>query len=144
MKKTVLILLICLVGLTFAAQRFNNATGSSGTTMPDIGQSALFADIFPPFGQGYHDLVAVSDWGSDVYLFSNDGDGTFTREYSSGVTSGGAGYYTGDYNNDGFLDLFRASISGGVKLYENNGDGTLTNVAGAAGVAHQPGWNKSC
>ena len=75
------------------------------------------------------------------YLLRNNGDGTFTdvtEQAGLGDTEWGGGCAVGDYNNDGFLDLYVTNY-GPNKLYRNNGDGTFTDVSEAAGVAG-PKW----
>lgn len=80
------------------------------------------------------------------YLYKNNGDGTFTDvTASSGITTN---YYTwgcewGDYNNDGYLDLFISNTTGFNQLFKNNGNGTFTDVAPAVGVAEM-GQSYSC
>ena len=69
-------------------------------------------------------------------LYRNDG-GVFTdvtSEVSVGDTGYGLGCCVGDYNNDGFTDLYVTNYGANV-LYRNNGDGTFTDVADIAGVA---------
>ena len=76
------------------------------------------------------------------YLLHNNGDGTFTdvtEKAHLGDTAWSSGVTVGDYNNDGFLDLYLTNF-GPNKLYRNNGDGTFTEVGEAAGVA-DPHWN---
>ena len=68
-------------------------------------------------------------------LYRNDG-GIFTdvtAEASVGDTGYGLGCCVGDYNNDGFTDLYVTNYGANV-LYHNNGDGTFTDVAEHAGV----------
>ena len=75
------------------------------------------------------------------YLLRNNGDGTFTdvtEQAKLGDTEWGGGVAVGDYNNDGFLDLYVTNY-GPNKLYRNNGDGTFTEVGEKAGVA-DPHW----
>jgi len=70
-------------------------------------------------------------------LYHNNHDGTFTDvTVKSGLTKpcfamGGA---VGDYNNDGWPDLYQTCLGGNI-LYRNNGDGTFTDVTAKAGVA---------
>ena len=69
-------------------------------------------------------------------LYRNDG-GVFTdvtNEAAVGDTGYGLGCCVGDYNNDGFTDLYVTNYGTNV-LYRNNGDGTFTDVADIAGVA---------
>ena len=75
------------------------------------------------------------------YLLRNNGDGTFsdvTAQAHLGDSGWHSGCAVGDYNNDGFPDIYLTSF-GPNKLYRNNGDGTFTDVAEAAGVA-DPHW----
>jgi hypothetical protein len=69
-------------------------------------------------------------------LFRNDGNGQFTDVTESAGLSG-TGYDTGvavgDYDNDGFQDLFVAGVHH-YTLYHNNGDGTFTDVTEKAGL----------
>jgi len=80
-------------------------------------------------------------------LFKNNRDGTFTDvTLAAGVAySGwGQGCCVGDYDNDGFDDLF-VSYFGKNRLYHNNGNGAFTEVAEKAGVATSgKRWNSGC
>ncbi|HEY0795238.1 MAG TPA: CRTAC1 family protein [Acidisarcina sp.] len=75
-------------------------------------------------------------------LYKNNRDGTFTdvTEKAGLLTSGaetgwGNGVCVGDYDNDGFEDLF-VTYFGQNRLYHNNGDGTFTDVAAKAGLTY--------
>ncbi len=69
-------------------------------------------------------------------LFRNNGDGTFT-DVTEKAGLAGSGYDTGvavgDYNNDGYEDLFVGGVHHSA-LYRNNGDGTFTDVTAQAGL----------
>lgn len=70
-------------------------------------------------------------------LFRNDGKGVFTDvTKKAGLVGTGYdnGVAVGDYDNDGFPDLFVAGVHGRT-LYHNNGDGTFTDVTAKAGLA---------
>ena len=75
-------------------------------------------------------------------LYRNNGDGTFTDVTEhSGVQghSYGMGVAAGDYDNDGFQDIYVTNFGSNI-LYHNNGDGTFTDVTSHAGVA-AGGWS---
>lgn len=77
-------------------------------------------------------------------LYHQKSDGTF-EDVTEKAGLAGSGYSTGvavgDYDNDGFEDLFVAGY-GHSTLYHNNGDGTFTDVTASAGVAGS-GWATS-
>jgi enediyne biosynthesis protein E4 len=77
-------------------------------------------------------------------LYHQKPDGTFEDvTEKAGLTGAGygMGVAVGDYDNDGFEDLY-VTAYGGNKLYHNNGDGTFTDVTEKAGVAGS-GWSTS-
>jgi len=80
-------------------------------------------------------------------LYKNNRDGTFTDVTAQAglVHSGwGQAVCVGDYDNDGFDDLF-ISYFGKNVLYHNNGNGTFTDVTAKAGVATDgKRWNTGC
>ncbi len=86
---------------------------------------------------GNPDLYIAND-DTPNYLFYNKGDGTFAEiailtgcAYSAdGIAQAGMGVDAGDYNSDGFLDIFVTNFSYETNtLYRNNGDGTFTDVS---------------
>jgi hypothetical protein len=81
------------------------------------------------------------------HLFKNNRDGTFTDvTLKAGVAHSGWGQAVcvGDYDNDGYDDLFITYFGKNV-LYHNNGDGTFTDVSEKAGVAgNGKRWNTGC
>lgn len=98
------------------------------------GESTIVADYD---GDGYTDILYRA---GSVYLFHNDGDGTFTNVTAaagisfSGTGGGYNGTAFGDYDGDGDLDLYGGQ-GGSNKLYRNNDNGTFTDVTSTAGVA---------
>ena len=92
---------------------------------------------------GFEDLYFVNGApGASNALYRNNKDGTFrdvtaqARVDGSGAGKGAykTGVAVGDYDNNGYLDLFVTSLGPDV-LYKNNGDGTFADVTAAAGVA---------
>ncbi|MDP9159849.1 MAG: CRTAC1 family protein [Acidobacteriota bacterium] len=81
------------------------------------------------------------------HLFKNNRDGTFTDvTLKAGLnhTGWGQGVCVGDYDNDGYEDLFITYYGKNV-LYHNNGDGTFTDVSEKAGVAGKnTRWGTGC
>lgn len=77
-------------------------------------------------------------------LYHQKADGTFEDVTEKAGLQGvgyGMGVAVGDYDNDGYEDLY-VTAYGGNKLYHNNGDGTFTDVTEKAGVAGS-GWSTS-
>src|SRR5436305_3088597 len=80
-------------------------------------------------------------------LYHQNADGTFADVTERAGLSGmpqnyyGMGAAVGDYDNDGFEDLYVTGY-GGNTLYHNNGNGTFTDVTKTAGVA-AGGWSAS-
>src|SRR5271165_1806604 len=102
---------------------------------------------------GWMDIYLVNSGKCDIFaptrplrnaLYRNNRDGTFTDvTEKAGVPGGGYGMgaAVGDYNGDGFPDLYVTQYGRSI-LYRNNGDGTFSDVTEHAGVA-APGWASS-
>ncbi|MEP6848166.1 MAG: CRTAC1 family protein [Acidobacteriota bacterium] len=83
--------------------------------------------------------MALKNQKSRSALFHNNGNGTFTDitdKAGVGYPGFAMGGSVGDYNNDGWPDIYVTCLGANV-LYRNNGDGTFTDVAKAAGVDDQ-------
>jgi hypothetical protein len=85
--------------------------------------------------------------GATNRLYKNNRDGTFTDVTAkSGLVRQGwaCGITVGDYNNDGFEDLFITGWPQNI-LYRNNGDGTFTDMTEKAGLVHAgKRWGTGC
>jgi hypothetical protein len=102
---------------------------------------------------GWMDIYLVNSGKCDFYdpprplrnaLYHNNRDGTFTDVTGkAGVAGGGygMGVAAGDYDRDGFPDLYVTQYGRSI-LYHNNGNGTFTDVTEKAGVS-APGWSSS-
>ncbi len=87
------------------------------------------------------------------HLFRNDltvgADGTRTLHFTDvtdashiDIRTFGMGVATGDIDNDGWIDIYRTSLSGSVMLH-NNGDGTFTDVTKSSGTGDPGAWGVS-
>ena len=81
------------------------------------------------------------------HLYRNNGDGTFadvTEKAGVGGKGWGQGVCAGDYDNDGYIDLF-VTYYGHQILYRNNADGTFSDVTRRSGLTlSKPRWNTGC
>ncbi|MBS1841441.1 MAG: CRTAC1 family protein [Acidobacteria bacterium] len=115
-----------------------------------LGPGCAFLDYD---NDGWMDIYLVNSGPSEFYvpkqqlrnaLYKNNRDGTFTDvTEKAGVLGGtfGMGVAVGDYNNDGFPDIF-VTACGRALLYRNNGDGTFSEVSKQAGIEIS-GWTTS-
>ena len=132
---------------------FRHERGDAGDLwFPEInGSGAAFIDYD---GDGWQDIVIAGGgvWkgsgGSPVeglWLYRNEGNGTFTLQTQSAGLSGVSNYTyglaVGDYDNDGDDDLFVTTVTTNL-LFRNDG-GQFTNVSASAGVAGPVEWSNS-
>ena len=113
---------------------FTDVTSAAGVGDTGISWALSWGDYDK---DGRLDLY-VANGGQANKLYRNNRDGTFTDVASAaGVGDTGNSYGSSwvDFDNDGNLDYHVANRGQANKLYRNNGDGTFTNVASAAGVA---------
>jgi enediyne biosynthesis protein E4 len=115
------------------------------------GGGGLFFDYD---NDGWLDIYLVNSGPSDFYkptkpirnaLYRNNGDGTFSETTEkAGVGCGqqgdfGMGASAGDFNGDGWQDLYVTNY-GRNRLFQNNGNGTFTDITEKAGVG-APNWS---
>lgn len=104
--------------------------------IPAMGSGAVFFDFDD---DGDLDLYLVNcspDGGAKNALYRNDGHARFTDvtgRAGVGFAGWGMGAIAGDYDNDGWVDLYVTNFGRNI-LYRNNGDGTFTDVTDRAGV----------
>ena len=133
---------------------FVHVNGAAGQLLlPEVIGSG--GALFDYDNDGDLDLFAVQSGalgirGSGSRLFRNDlrvtGDGTRTLHFTdvtdrSGIvaTGYGMGAATGDYDNDGWIDLYVTNL-GSNQLWRNNGDGTFSDVTAKTGT-DDPRWS---
>lgn len=151
-------------GIPFLA-KFTDVAASAGLTAPTICGPVDHKDFiletvgcgvaFIDYDQdGWLDIFVLSGTrltgdteGATNRLYKNNRDGTFTDvTAAAGLhrTGWASAVCVGDYNNDGFDDLFVTNW-GQNALYRNNGNGTFTDVTEQAGLIHpQRRWGAGC
>ena len=127
-----------------------NAMSDSRFLPEALGPGCAFLDYD---NDGWMDIFLVNSGPSDFWkpsspvrnaLYKNNRDGTFSDVTEKAGVSGshfGMGVAVGDYDNDGWPDIF-VTAYGSCTLYKNNHDGTFADVTERAGVA-TPGWTTS-
>ena len=144
-----------LVDVTAAAGiafRHDNARSAEKYLIETMGAGAAWIDFD---NDGWLDLYLVNSAPTKVYkpqrplggaLYRNNGNGTFTDVTAkAGVTAAGIfgmGVAVGDFDNDGFPDLYVIGFGQSI-LYHNNRDGTFSDVTAKAKVSNQGGWGSS-
>jgi enediyne biosynthesis protein E4 len=127
-----------------------NAMSDNRYLPETLGPGCAFLDFD---NDGWIDIYLVNSGPCDFWkpskpirnaLYKNNRNGTFTDVTErAGVAGGtfGMGVAVGDYDNDGWPDIFVTSY-GRCILYKNNHDGTFSDVTEKAGLA-APGWTTS-
>jgi hypothetical protein len=142
-----------LTNVTAAAgiQFQHNSGAYGGKLLPEtLGSGCAFLDYDR---DGWQDILLVNgmDWPghskqrSTLKLYRNNHNGTFsdvTRAAGLDVELYGMGVAIGDYNNDGFPDIYITCV-GQSRLFRNTGKGTFVDVTKASGLLGRQGFSTS-
>jgi len=137
---------------THAGIQFRHNSGAfGGKFLPEtLGSGCAFLDYDR---DGWQDILLIngSDWPghkrsrTTLSLYHNNGNGAFTDVTSRAgldVEMYGMGVAVGDYNNDGFPDIFVTCV-GQNRLFHNTGKGTFVDVTNSAGLGKRDGFSTS-
>jgi hypothetical protein len=139
-----------------AGLTMKNVSGGVDTKKYIIETTGTGVAIFDYDNDGWPDIFVVNGTTLDAapsstrptnHLYRNNHDGTFTDvTEKAGLrhTGWGQGVCVGDYDNDGYEDLYLTYYGKNV-LYHNNGNGTFTDVTSKAGVGGTgKSWSSGC
>src|SRR5579862_631066 len=119
---------------SLSPKRYSIETMGGGVAVFDYNNDGLL-DVFFTNGAEISSLEKTSPQYYNR-LYRNNGDGTFTDVTEKAGLQGigySMGVAAGDYDNDGFVDLYVGGVNQN-QLFHNNGDGTFTDVTEKAGV----------
>ncbi|HEV2183290.1 MAG TPA: CRTAC1 family protein [Candidatus Acidoferrales bacterium] len=129
----------------------HNSGAYGGKFLPEtMGSGCAFLDYD---GDGWQDVLLINsmDWPghrrarTTMRLYRNNRNGTFTdvtHRAGLDIEMYGMGVAVGDYNNDGFPDIFVTCV-GQNRLFKNTGRGTFIDVTRESGLAGREGFSTS-
>lgn len=118
---------------------FQDITENAGLSLfSDLSFCAAFFDYN---NDGWQDIYVANDrYTNPNRLYRNNGDKTFTdvsEQSGAGIYIDAMSTTIGDYNNDGWFDIYVTNTYEGNYHLRNNGDGTFTNVSKALGTTFE-------
>ena len=140
---------VLAVGVSAQVTGFTDVTAAAGIASTHTAVAYTSTDVTPGVGvgdfdrNGYQDIFVLNGYAAANHLYMNNGDGTFTESaaaWGADQVFAGSGLAVGDYNGDGWLDVYVTSLGqipdliGIHRLYRNNGGTGFQNVATAMGV----------
>jgi hypothetical protein len=114
---------------------FEDITESAGINMNN--ELSFCTSFFDYNNDGYQDIYLANDKYHPNRLYKNNGNSTFSDVSvvsGAGITIDAMSTTIGDYNNDGWFDIYVTNTIDGNYLLRNNTDGTFTNVAESTGT----------
>ncbi|WP_084203418.1 FG-GAP-like repeat-containing protein [Psychroserpens damuponensis] len=122
---------------------FTNVSVLAGIS--NLGHMSFCSVFFDYNNDGWQDLYISNDKTNYAnILYRNNGDNTFTDESESSLTNVSIDAMTttvGDYNNDGWFDIYVTNGPSGNVLFRNEGDGTFYNATQQSGTSFNSfGW----
>jgi len=114
---------------------FTDVTDISNLSL--VNQTSFCSAFFDYNNDGWQDIYIANDRDPKNLLYKNNGDGTFTEVgglSNTGVSIDAMSTTIGDYNQDGWLDIYVTNTFDGNVFFENNADGTFTDIAASNGT----------
>ena len=115
---------------------FSDETQTAGVD-GHIDKMGLVVIAFDYNNDLWPDIYIGNDMDVGNIFYENNGDGTFTdisEDSGMDLAFSSMGLAAGDYDNNGFLDIYVTNLDWGNGLMHNNGDGTFTDVAEGLGL----------
>lgn len=139
MKPVIYLFLICLFNFINGQIQFTDITNVSGLGYNISGEGVC---VFDYDNDGLEDIFICDNNNGSNLLFHNLGNMQFEEvSYAVGIYTSSSTRLpiAGDYNNDSYLDLFLGALNGNSFLYENNGDGSFSDVTAQSGIVTNGG-----
>jgi enediyne biosynthesis protein E4 len=112
----------------------NNGDGTFAKITSDIvvnDGGSSYGCAWGDYDNDSHPDLFVANYNENNFLYRNNGDGSFTKITTGAIVTNGGGSTCpawGDYDNDGYLDLYVCNRTSANFLYHNEGDGTFTRI----------------